>query len=85
LKALDGSQYEWIKDLLFVFNAGDLGKYDTLQGRLQEEASRRRGQCLKSGDQRLIRHDWNPSSLSVVIVAVIVVVPLFAADPPSGR
>ncbi|KAG7529731.1 hypothetical protein FFLO_05458 [Filobasidium floriforme] len=37
LKALEGSQYEWIKDLLFVFNAGDLGKYDILQGRLAEE------------------------------------------------
>ena len=49
--------------MLFVFNAGDLGKYDTLQGRLQEEASRRRGQCMKSGEQRLIRRDWNPFSL----------------------
>jgi len=37
LKALEGSSFEWLKDLLFVFNAGDLGKYDTLQSRLQEE------------------------------------------------
>jgi hypothetical protein len=50
LKALEGSQYEWIKDLLFVFNAGDLGKYDTLQGRLAEEVSP--GSYLSDSDRR---------------------------------
>ena len=50
LKALEGSQYEWIKDLLFVFNAVDLGKYDTLQGRLAEEVSP--GSYLSDLDRR---------------------------------
>lgn len=39
LQALDNSQYDWIKHMLFVFNAGDIGKYDVLQQRLGEEVS----------------------------------------------
>lgn len=31
LSSLDGTQYEWIKKLLFTFNAGDIGKYEALE------------------------------------------------------
>ncbi|KAJ9125792.1 hypothetical protein QFC24_002576 [Naganishia onofrii] len=38
LNALDDSPYKWIKDLLFVFNAGDIGQYEVLSQRLHEES-----------------------------------------------
>lgn len=34
---LDNSPHAWIKDLLFVFNAGDIGKYESLQQQLSQE------------------------------------------------
>ncbi len=34
LAALDGTDLEWIKQMLFVFNAGDIGKYESLVLRL---------------------------------------------------
>lgn len=30
LSSLDGTQHEWIKKLLFTFNAGDIGKFEAL-------------------------------------------------------
>ncbi|KAJ9098331.1 hypothetical protein QFC19_006455 [Naganishia cerealis] len=38
LNALDDSPYKWIKDMLFVFNAGDIGQYEVLSQRLHEES-----------------------------------------------
>ncbi|KAJ9121622.1 hypothetical protein QFC22_002242 [Naganishia vaughanmartiniae] len=48
LNALDGSPYKWIKDLLFVFNAGDIGQYEVLSQRLHEES-------ILGNDQEFLR------------------------------
>lgn len=37
LASLDGGPHEWLKQMLFVFNAGDIGKYEVLSQRLSEE------------------------------------------------
>ncbi|KAI5451375.1 26S proteasome regulatory subunit [Naganishia albida] len=37
LNVLEDSPLKWIKDLLFVFNAGDIGQYEVLSQRLSEE------------------------------------------------
>lgn len=39
LNVLEDSPHKWIKDLLFVFNAGDIGQYEVLSQRLSEEVS----------------------------------------------
>jgi 26S proteasome regulatory subunit N9 len=36
LAALDGTELEWVKQMLFVFNAGDIGKYEALVPRLPQ-------------------------------------------------
>jgi 26S proteasome regulatory subunit N9 len=39
LNVLEDSPHKWLKDLLFVFNAGDIGQYEVLSQRLSEEVS----------------------------------------------
>jgi 26S proteasome regulatory subunit N9 len=48
---LDGTELEWVKQMLFVFNAGDIGKYEALVPRLPqlvslEMTSSRQGLCF---------------------------------------
>ncbi|KAG9018861.1 26S proteasome regulatory subunit [Tulasnella sp. 427] len=37
LDALDGSPFSWIKDMLFTFNEGNIGKFESLSPRLPQE------------------------------------------------
>lgn len=37
LNVLEDSPHKWLKDMLFVFNAGDIGQYEVLSQRLPEE------------------------------------------------
>jgi len=37
LLSLDGTSFEWIKQLLYVFNAGDIGKFESASHKLSEE------------------------------------------------
>lgn len=37
LNSLNGTEYEWIKDLLFAFNAGDITKFESLVPALENE------------------------------------------------
>ena len=37
LASLDGSPFEWIKKLLFVFNSGDIGKFESTISQLPKE------------------------------------------------
>lgn len=37
LEALEGSPFSWIKDLLFTFNEGNIGKFESLSPRLPQE------------------------------------------------
>lgn len=39
LDALDGSEQAWLKDLLFTFNEGNIGKFEALGPRLGQEVS----------------------------------------------
>jgi hypothetical protein len=51
---LDGTELEWVKQMLFVFNAGDIGKYEALVPRLPQlvsldMTSSRQGHCFADG------------------------------------
>lgn len=37
LSSLDSTPFEWIKKLLFVFNAGDIGKFESTVSQLPKE------------------------------------------------
>ncbi|KZT50891.1 PCI-domain-containing protein [Calocera cornea HHB12733] len=37
LDSLTGSQYEWIRDLLFVFNSGNIGKFEVIATQFSRE------------------------------------------------
>lgn len=39
LNALDGTQHEWIKKLLFTFNEGNIGKFESLAPLFPKEVS----------------------------------------------
>lgn len=40
LQDLKGTQYEWLQSLLYAFNAGSLGKFESLVPYLEQEVSR---------------------------------------------
>jgi hypothetical protein len=40
LEALDKGEHSWIKTLLFAFNAGDIGKFESLVPQFQTEVRR---------------------------------------------
>jgi 26S proteasome regulatory subunit N9 len=39
LQTLTGSEWEWIKSLISAFNAGDIGKFDSLANNFEAEVS----------------------------------------------
>ena len=39
LQTLAGSEWDWIKSLISSFNAGDIGKFDSLANNFEAEAS----------------------------------------------
>jgi len=41
LQTLTGSEWEWIKSLISAFNAGDIGKFDSLANNFEAEVSLR--------------------------------------------
>lgn len=47
LQDLKGTQYEWLQNLLFAFNAGSLGKFESLIPYLEQQVRTRSGELLK--------------------------------------
>lgn len=48
LDSLNGTEHEWIKNLLFTFNEGDIGKYESLAPLFGREVSINRIQRKRS-------------------------------------
>jgi hypothetical protein len=49
LETLTGSEWEWIKHLISAFNAGDIGKFDSLANNFESEVS-----AVVPGEPKLI-------------------------------
>jgi len=76
LDALDGSEQAWLKDLLFTFNEGNIGKFEALGPRLGQEpilstnyAFLRQKICLMALIEAVFKRTTSNRSMTFQIVA----------------
>lgn len=76
LASLQGTEYAWISDLLHAFNAGDIGRFESLQPRLAQEpilashvAFLRQKICLMALIESIFRRSTDDRTLSFATIA----------------